>query len=289
VDKTGRRIVILSEKELVMKEKNSKNEELDKLFSAYADESAMPTESVKNKAKQYMQENKCAMRARRPLLATSYGSASGGAKTFETWKIIAALAAFLIIALLLWLASGSDGSSVETASYNSRDYALTSTTAEYSNNAIIPFVEEGQVTEYTEISIQDYGEFLSLNSAEDGALSSDSTGDGNDDDGETGACSAGENTLPPSIVRYFIEYKTKDGISVSLCVSQNNMQFKDVKSPPENSENINIGKLSFTVGRLDERKTRAVFTHSGYTYSLDFYSSDMSKVRGALTDIEEKF
>lgn len=246
-----------------MKDKNSKDEELDLLFKKYMSEEISPDENSVLKAKEYMSRSQAEEYSSEYAIAGTNGKKSHN-NPFSGFNfknfLFAALMLFLG-ALIAWLFIPSRERKVSDSGdgsiYSAYENSLSVNYAEYTGKAFIPFVDGKNISSYKEYSLI----------------------------GGNGEVGNGE------VVRYFLEYDIENGTKANLFVYHDNISFPGVDSLEDSANRqIKEGGISFKM-RTDPSNnlTDVFFNYNSYSYNLRIYSADENFVKSELRYISNCF
>ncbi|MGN0813533.1 MAG: hypothetical protein ACI4MQ_08515 [Candidatus Coproplasma sp.] len=244
-----------------MRDKNIKDEELNALFRAYVEEEESPLESVTDKAKKYMQKQPKRIAVKEPILVTENGT--GGDKTGRhaknMWLIWVSCGVFLFIVALFFLwyflsANGDPFTSIDKFSIVSRSQ-LTETSATFSEQEFIPFINSEDVVEYKEYS-----------------LTNDNTHQNRE------------------VVLYYLEYTEQENTQAKLYVEVGGLNFDELNNYKQLNEYQKFENVTYYVGfETEDSLTYIYFLHDIYSYNLSINTTSETSIQIILEHINNSY
>ncbi len=240
-----------------MKQKNKKDMRLESLFSEYAQDEKMPSASVTQAAKEYMNKQRATEEVTVPVEATA-GGGSSPRKTFGNKKpfyIAAFVLVVLIIALACYFATQkSSGTDLLMGLSSVSSGQLSETSIEYTDKDFLPFVNSSAVTEYKEYALT-------------GVV--DNYGEGD-------------------MVAYYVSFNTSENISVSVYVEVGGIYLTDLTAYKKIKTEKNINGITFYF-KNEQDYSSCYFNYNNYGYNVAIDTKDKSAASGILSYISNSF
>ena len=220
-----------------MRDKNIKDEELNALFRAYVEEEESPLESVTDKAKKFMQQQPERIAVTEPVLATENGTGGDktGRHTKNMWLILVYCGVFLFVVALsfLWYFLSTNGgplASINKLNIVSRSQ-LSETSATFSEQEFIPFINSKDVVDYKEYSLT------------------------NDNDHQN-----------REVVLYYLEYTEQANTQAKLYVEVGGLDFDELNNYQQLNEYQRFENITYFVGfEMESSLTYIYFLHDIYS------------------------
>ncbi len=241
-----------------MKGKNNKDKQLDALFSDYMQSGKTPSADVTRKAKEYMETTREAETATVPVAEAVGGGTSAQTGRKQTQGKIIFLGAFLVlivtIALVFYYATKTPAGSAPITTASLASAQLTEVSAGYRDHEFLPFVDENSVSVYKEYALKENTE--RYNKAD--------------------------------IVVFRVEWETADGIPVTTFVEADGIQWNELSSFKQLTNEKTLEGISFRYG-VSENFCLCYFTREEYGYNIRIGTENDESVNNILTDIATSF
>lgn len=144
--------VVLQVRGIVMNDQNKKDNRLDELFSEYVEDGQIPSESVTNKAKQYMAAQRAAQTAEVPVTVTANGGSQGGngikARQAALWAFAAVLLVVAVALVCYFALRRSDSPDLVTGMAPLSSQQLAEESSNFADEPFLVFVDKSSVKEY---------------------------------------------------------------------------------------------------------------------------------------------